>query len=65
MGFSFSRMSGYCAIEVYLECSKMNHIVNVGVLAEDLVQRCLVVDVNVVELRALAADELNAVDNFL
>lgn len=43
----------------------MNHIVNVGVLAEDLVQRCLVVDVNVVELRALAADELNAVDNFL
>lgn len=52
-------------IEVYLECGEVDHIVNVRMLAEDLVQCCLVVDIDIVEHRALAANELNAVDNFL
>ena len=52
-------------IEIYLERGEVDHIVNVRVLAEDLVQCCLIVDIDIVELRALAADELNAVDNFL
>lgn len=49
----------------YLESSKVDHAVNVGVLAEDLVQGSLVGDVDIVELGALAADELDAIDDFL
>ena len=52
-------------IEVYLECGEVDYIVDVRMLAEDLVQCCLVVDIDIVEHRALAANELNAVDNFL
>lgn len=43
----------------------MDNVVDIRVLAEDLVQGLLIVDVNIVKLRLLAADELDAVDNFL
>ena len=42
----------------------MDDIVNVWVLSEDLVERCLVCDVAFVEGGSLAADELDAVDDF-
>ena len=41
----------------------MDHIVDVWVLAEDLVQSSLIGDVDLVECRSLAADELDAVDD--
>jgi hypothetical protein len=43
----------------------VDHIVNVGVVVKDLVESSLVADVGLVELGSLAADELNAVDDFL
>jgi hypothetical protein len=48
----------------YLQCSEVDHIVNVWVLLEDLVEGSLVRDVAFVEGRSLAADELNAVYDF-
>lgn len=48
-----------------LEGSKVNHAVNLGVLLEDLVESILVGDVDLVEVGALAAEELNAVDGDL
>lgn len=42
----------------------MDDIVNVRVLLEDLVEGSLVLDVELVELGSLAADELDAVDDF-
>jgi hypothetical protein len=52
-----------CKYESYLEGSKVDHIVDVWVLAEDLVQSSLIGDVDLVECRSLAADELDAVDD--
>jgi hypothetical protein len=49
--------------EVYLEGSKVDDIVNVWVLREDLVERGLVCDVAFVEGWSLAADELDAIDD--
>lgn len=43
----------------------MNDAINVGVFLEDLVDGGLVRDVDRVELRALAADDLDAVDSLL
>lgn len=43
----------------------MDHIVNVWVVVENFVKSSLVCDVELVELGPLAADELNAVDDFL
>lgn len=40
----------------------MDDTVNLGVLSEDLVESSLVCDIGLVELRSLAADELNAVE---
>ena len=42
----------------------MNDIVNVWVLFEDLIERSFVGDVGLVEGWSLAADELNAIDDF-
>lgn len=39
----------------------MNDRVNGRVLGEDIVERCLIVDVDLVEVRATATDELNAI----
>jgi hypothetical protein len=47
----------------YLESGKVDDIVDVGVLSKHLVQRGLVCDVAFVEGGALAADELDAVDD--
>jgi hypothetical protein len=43
----------------------VDDIVNVWVLLEHLVERGLILDVKLVELWPLAADELNAVNNLL
>jgi hypothetical protein len=43
----------------------VNDIVDVWVLLEDLVKRGLVLDVELVEIGPLAADELDAVDDLL
>ncbi|KAH5441296.1 hypothetical protein HBI47_043770 [Parastagonospora nodorum] len=50
--------------EAYLESSEVNDIVNVWVLFEDLVERSFVGDVGLVEGWSLAADELDAIDDF-
>lgn len=42
----------------------MDDIVNVWVLLEHLVERGLVLDVQLVEIWPLATDELNAIDDF-
>lgn len=49
---------------MYLECSKVNHVVNIRVVAKDLVQSLFIVDVDLVEHGALAADELYPVHHF-
>jgi len=49
----------------YLEGSKVNHVIDVRVLAEDLVKCSLVVDIHLVKLRSLATDELDPVDDLL
>lgn len=43
----------------------MNHAVNLGVLLKDLVKGRLIGDVELHELGALAADELDAVDDLV
>lgn len=43
----------------------MDNVVNIWVLLEDLVERSLILNVELVELWLLAADELNAVDDLL
>lgn len=43
----------------------MNDTVNRGVLLEDLVESLLVLDVGLIELGSLAADELDAVESDL
>ena len=48
----------------HLERGKVNDIVNVGVLLKDLVEGSLVGHVALVKRGALAADELDAVDDF-
>jgi hypothetical protein len=49
----------------YLEGGEMDDIVDVWVLFKDLVERSLVCDIALVERRSLAADELDAVYDFL
>ena len=51
-------------VNVYLQCSKVNDIVDIGVLLKHLLESSFVCDVCLVELRPLPADELNAVDDF-
>ena len=41
----------------------MNHAVDVGMFAENLVQGLFIVDINFVKLRPLAANEFDAVDD--
>lgn len=48
-----------------LQRSEVDDIVNVWVLLEDLVERSLILDVELVELWPFAADELDTVDDFL
>lgn len=48
----------------HLECSKVDNIVYIRILLEDLVERGLVCDVGLVEGRPLATDELDAVEDF-
>jgi hypothetical protein len=47
-----------------LERSEVDDIVDIWVLCEDLVERGFVGDVGLVEGWSLAADELDAIDNF-
>jgi hypothetical protein len=49
----------------YLQGSKVDHVIDVWVLLEDLVQRSLICDIDLVEGGPLAADELDAVYDFL
>lgn len=49
----------------YLQRGKVDDVVDVGMLLEHLVERGLILDVELVELGLLAADELNAVEDFL
>jgi hypothetical protein len=49
---------------VYLQCSEVDHIVNVWVLLEDLVEGSLIRDVAFVKSRSFATDELDAVYDF-
>lgn len=49
---------------MYLESGEVDDIVNVWVLGEDLVQRCFVCNITFVKGGSLAADELDAVDDF-
>lgn len=51
-------------MEEYLESSKVNNAVNVGVGSKDLVERSWVGDISLHEFRPLAADQFDAVDNF-
>lgn len=51
--------------KAHLESGKVDDIVDVGVLGEDLVQGGLVGDVDLVEERTLARDQLDAVDDLL
>lgn len=48
-----------------LESGKVNHAVNLGVLVEDGVEALLVTDVDIVKVRALARQLLDAVDDVL
>lgn len=48
-----------------LESCEVNDTVNGGVLLEDLVESLLILDVGLVELGSLAADELDAVESNL
>ena len=41
----------------------MDHIVNIGVLLENFVQRSLVCDIDLVEGRSFAANQLYAIDD--
>jgi hypothetical protein len=52
-------------LRAHLESGKVDDIVNVGVLGEHFVEASFVCDVAVVEGGSLAADELDAVDDFL
>lgn len=49
----------------YLERGEVDHIVDVWVVVEDLVESSLVCNVGLVEFGPLAADEFDAVDDFL
>lgn len=51
-------------LSTYLQSSKMYHAVNVWMRLEDLVKVLLFPDINVEILRPLAADKLNAIDDF-
>jgi len=51
--------------KAYLQCRKVDDIVNVRMLLEHFIQPCLVGDVDLVEDGAFSAEELNAVDDFL
>ena len=53
------------SVPAYLQCSKVDDIVNVRMLVEDSIQLLLVGDIAGVVLRSLARDELNAVDDLL
>lgn len=52
------------AKSTHLQSSKVDDIVNVWVLFKHLVERGLVCNVDLVEGRSLAADELDAVHDF-
>ena len=47
----------------YLQCSKMDNIINVGMRGEYAVESGFVRDINVEKLRLLSTDELNAVQD--
>ena len=50
--------------KAYLQSSKVNYTVNVRMRLEDLVEVLLLPDVNIIELRSLATDELDPIDCF-
>jgi hypothetical protein len=52
-----------CDCFTHLQRSEVDHIVDIGVLLEHLVQLLLIGDVQFVVLRLLAADELDTVQN--
>lgn len=47
----------------YLQSGKVDNAVNVGVISEHLLERRRVRDVDLDELRALPADQFNAIDH--
>ena len=51
-----------CASRPYLEGSKVDHTVNFRMLFENPVQSASLGDIDIVEIRALAADELDAIE---
>ena len=51
--------------EAHLQRGEVDDIVDVGVLLEHLVERGLILDVELVEFGLLAADELDAVEDLL
>lgn len=56
----------FCCFRVtHLQCSKVNDAVNVWVRLEDFVKILLFADIDLEELGAFAADELNAIDDLL
>jgi hypothetical protein len=48
----------------HLQSSKVNDVVDIWVLLEDFVERSLICDIALVKSRSLAANELDAVDDF-
>ena len=49
----------------YLECRKVDDAVDFGVCCKDLVQACLVCDVDLVKVWSLPTEELDAVEGYL
>ena len=49
----------------YLQRSKVNHAIDIGVSLEDLVESCLFGDIELHEFGSLAGDELDAVDHLI
>ena len=48
----------------HLQSSEMNHIINVGVRVEDLIELLLIPDVELDELRSFPAYQFYAIQNF-
>lgn len=61
MGASQLMSAPLSNVQKYLERSKVNHTVDVGMCCKDLVDTLLVRDVNLVEVRASAAEQLYAI----
>ena len=51
--------------ETHLERGKMDDTVDIGMRSEDLVQSFFICDIDLVELRSLSAEQLNAVEGNL